>query len=90
MTYNARCVNHLKPPPETARRPAPLLPDLARAPEDRRNVIVDLTPAGRDLIEKTFPQHAQDIAEAMAGLDAAELATLETLLRKLGQAAARQ
>ena len=58
----------------------------ARAPQDRRSVIVDLTPAGRELIEKTFPQHAQDIAAAMAGLDALELATLETLLRKLGRA----
>jgi len=58
----------------------------ARAPQDRRSVIVDLTPAGRELIEKTFPQHAQDIAAAMAGLDTAELATLETLLRKLGTA----
>lgn len=59
----------------------------ARAPQDRRSVIVDLTPAGRELIEKTFPQHAQDIAAAMAGLDQAELATLEILLRKLGLAA---
>ena len=50
-------------------------------------MIVDLTPAGRELIEKTFPQHAQDIAAAMAGLDQAELATLEILLRKLGLAA---
>ena len=55
-----------------------------RAPRDRRSVIVDLTPAGRALIEGVFPQHANDIASAMAGLNSAELATLETLLRKLG------
>lgn len=55
-----------------------------RAPRDRRSVIVDLTPAGRALIEGVFPQHANDIAAAMAGLNSAELATLETLLRKLG------
>ena len=60
----------------------------ARASRDRRSVIVDLTPEGRELIETIFPQHAQDIAAAMAGLDAAELANLETLLRKLGLAAA--
>lgn len=62
----------------------------ARVPQDRRSVIVDLTPTGRVLIEKTFPQHAQDIAAAMTGLDATELATLETLLRKLGLAAAAE
>ena len=55
-----------------------------RAPRDRRSVIVDLTPAGRALIEGVFPQHANDIAASMAGLNSAELATLETLLRKLG------
>jgi MarR family transcriptional regulator, 2-MHQ and catechol-resistance regulon repressor len=59
----------------------------SRAPQDRRSVIVDLTPAGRTLIESVFPQHAQDIAAAMAGLDATELAALEVLLRKLGLAA---
>lgn len=58
-----------------------------RAPQDRRSVIVDLTPAGRALIEVIFPQHARDIAAVMAGLDAAELATLDALLRKLGLAA---
>jgi len=62
----------------------------ARAPQDRRSVIVDLTPTGRVRIEKTFPQHAQDIAAAMTGLDATELATLEALLRKLGLAAAAE
>ena len=55
-----------------------------RAPRDRRSVIVDLTPAGRALIEGVFPQHANDIAASMAGLNSAELAALETLLRKLG------
>ena len=58
-----------------------------RAPQDRRNVIVDLTPAGRDWIAGLFPHHAQDIAAAMAGLAPAELATLEGLLRKLGHSA---
>ncbi len=59
-----------------------------RAPQDRRSVIVDLTPAGRELIENVFPHHAQDIAAAMSGLNPAEMDTLETLLRKLGLTAA--
>ncbi len=51
---------------------------------DRRRVEVALTESGRCLIERIFPTHAADIAAAMGGLDAAELATLDRLLRKLG------
>jgi MarR family 2-MHQ and catechol resistance regulon transcriptional repressor len=55
-----------------------------RVAADRRNVEVDLTPAGRDFIGDLFPHHAQDIAGAMAGLTDAEIATLDTLLRRVG------
>jgi MarR family 2-MHQ and catechol resistance regulon transcriptional repressor len=58
-----------------------------RAPSDRRSVLVDLTPAGRTLIQSVFPGHAADIAAAMAGLDRGELRELGRLLRKLGLAA---
>jgi MarR family 2-MHQ and catechol resistance regulon transcriptional repressor len=58
-----------------------------RTPSDRRSVLVDLTPAGRTLIQSVFPGHAADIAAAMAGLDRAELCELGALLRKLGLAA---
>jgi MarR family 2-MHQ and catechol resistance regulon transcriptional repressor len=54
---------------------------------DRRQVQVQLTPSGRALIESVFPPHAAGIAAAMAGLDAAETAQLDALLRKLGRAA---
>lgn len=57
---------------------------------DRRQVRVELTSAGRAMIEDIFPRHAADIAQAMAGLDAAELALLDGLLRKLGMAALRE
>lgn len=57
-----------------------------RGTADRRQVIVELTAAGRDLIEQVFPRHAGDIAQAMAGLDGGELAQLDALLRKLGMA----
>ncbi len=56
---------------------------------DRRLVLVGLTPCGRSLIEKVFPPHAAGIAAAMAGLDQAETAQLDALLRKLGHAAQR-
>jgi MarR family 2-MHQ and catechol resistance regulon transcriptional repressor len=53
---------------------------------DRRMVRVELTPAGRALIEGVFPRHAEDIARAMGGLDERELAQLDGLLRRLGRA----
>ncbi|MCC6718669.1 MAG: MarR family transcriptional regulator [Acetobacteraceae bacterium] len=56
-----------------------------RVAHDRRQVRVELSDAGRDLIARVFPAHAADIAAAMAGLDAAELAALDGLLRKLGR-----
>lgn len=59
-----------------------------RKPGDRRAVRVELTAAGRDKIAALFPRHAAAIAAAMAGLSREELATLETLLRKLGRSAA--
>jgi MarR family 2-MHQ and catechol resistance regulon transcriptional repressor len=60
----------------------------SRQQRDRRAVQVDLTGAGRDLIEPLFADHARDIAGAMAGLDGGELRQLSVLLRKLGTAAA--
>ena len=59
-----------------------------RCPEDRRLVKVELTEAGQTLIEALFPSHALDIAEAMAGLNTADIAMLADLLRRLGTAAA--
>ncbi len=57
-----------------------------RAEQDRRQVRVELTQAGRALIEDIFPRHAADIAHAMGGLSPVELETLGHLLRKLGTA----
>ena len=54
---------------------------------DRRSVRVELTQAGRALIEDLFPQHAADIARAMSGLTRPEQRQLGALLRKLGLAA---
>jgi len=55
-----------------------------RAPEDRRSLRIELTGQGRTLIEGLFPDHARDIATAMAPLSHAELDVLDGLLRKLG------
>ena len=59
-----------------------------RASDDRRQVRVELTPAGQAMIEHVFPRHAEDIATAMSGLTTVELDQLGVLLRKLGLAAA--
>ena len=58
-----------------------------RGTADRRQVRVELTDAGRAMIEHVFPRHAEDIARAMSGLDGAELRALGELLRRLGMAA---
>lgn len=59
-----------------------------RVETDRRNVEVGLTGAGQDFISGLFPLHAGDIAALMQPLSDAEIATLDRLLRRLGQAAA--
>jgi MarR family 2-MHQ and catechol resistance regulon transcriptional repressor len=59
----------------------------SRDAADRRLVRVELTAAGRTLIEGLFPLHAGDIAEAMRGLDGPELRTLSRLLRGLSRVA---
>jgi len=58
--------------------------ERVRHGSDRRQVLVQLTPVGRALIESVFPPHAAMIAEAMSNLDDAEMAQLDRLLRKLG------
>jgi len=55
-----------------------------RRGDDRRNVTAHLTPPGRRLIAKVFPDHAANIAAAFAALTAAEQDELARLTRKLG------
>jgi MarR family 2-MHQ and catechol resistance regulon transcriptional repressor len=56
-----------------------------RDPEDRRMVIVSLTPQGRELIQGIFPRHVTAIVEEMSVLTIEEQATLGRLCRKLGK-----
>lgn len=60
---------------------------VRRARRDGRSVQIELTDAGRSLIEGLFPAHADDIARSFAVLSPAELATLDELLRRVGQGA---
>ena len=56
-------------------------------PEDRRRVIVALTPAGGALLESTFETHFRCQGELFADLSAEELTTLVVLLRRVKGAA---
>jgi MarR family 2-MHQ and catechol resistance regulon transcriptional repressor len=56
--------------------------------EDRRVRRVQLTPDGRRLIERVFPQHAARVTELMSALTRDEQRDLGRLCRKLGRAAA--
>ena len=51
---------------------------------DRRQVTVSLTPAGRHLIESVFPVHAARIAALYRALSAEEQDALGALSKKLG------
>jgi MarR family 2-MHQ and catechol resistance regulon transcriptional repressor len=54
---------------------------------DKRFVQARITPAGRKLIAKIFPEHARRITEVMAHLNTQEQDDLGSLCRKLGKAA---
>lgn len=51
--------------------------------QDRRVCIVNLTDKGHNLIENSFPQHADKLEEAFTDLNEAELKQLIKLLRKV-------
>ncbi|KFA90127.1 MarR family winged helix-turn-helix transcriptional regulator [Archangium violaceum] len=55
-----------------------------RSPEDRRVVVVSLTPEGRRVIERVFPAHAAHVTALMGALSAEEQETLGELCKKLG------
>lgn len=59
-----------------------------RQEDDRRKVIVSLTPSGRRLIARIFPQHAAAITAEMGRLSPEEQETLRALCRKLGRGTA--
>ncbi|MBX6314149.1 MAG: MarR family transcriptional regulator [Isosphaeraceae bacterium] len=64
------------------------LVERRNAPEDRRVRVVHLTPAGRQLIETVFADHAKDMERLIEVLRPEERATLVELLKKVGRKAA--
>jgi MarR family 2-MHQ and catechol resistance regulon transcriptional repressor len=58
-----------------------------RQEKDRRMVEIQLTPKGRRLITRIFPEHAKVIARVMGELTPAEQEDLRRIARKLGRGA---
>ncbi len=56
-----------------------------RDEHDRRVVMVELTPTGREVIASIFPQQAAAIAEEMSVLTPDEQRQLAALCKKLGR-----
>jgi MarR family 2-MHQ and catechol resistance regulon transcriptional repressor len=56
-----------------------------RQTSDRRVIVAQLTDKGRELYERTWPNHLDAIVRSMAVLSGTEQATLSRLLRKLGK-----
>ena len=54
-----------------------------RLADDRRAVLVALTPAGAELVERAFPGHAERVRSTFATLDEEEKRSLASLCRKL-------
>ncbi len=55
--------------------------------EDKRVRTVDLTCKGRDLIQRVYAQHKQDLEEVMSGVCPGERARLRAALKSIGLAA---
>jgi MarR family 2-MHQ and catechol resistance regulon transcriptional repressor len=55
--------------------------------QDRRMIQIHLTPKGRRLITRVFPEHAKMVAKVMSKLSAAEQEQLRKIARKLGRGA---
>jgi MarR family transcriptional regulator, 2-MHQ and catechol-resistance regulon repressor len=54
--------------------------------ENRRNVLVQLTPEGREVFDRVFPLHIAHLKERFDKLDPAELELLKVLLGRLRHA----
>jgi MarR family 2-MHQ and catechol resistance regulon transcriptional repressor len=64
------------------------LVERKRNEDDRRSILVQLTPKGKELFAKSFPNHANYVADLASVLSEAEQLRLGRLLKKLGTALA--
>ncbi len=54
-----------------------------RLEHDRRAAAIQLTAAGRELVDRLFPEHTERVASAFSALDEGEKRQLADLCRKL-------
>jgi MarR family 2-MHQ and catechol resistance regulon transcriptional repressor len=54
-----------------------------RLARDRRTASVSLTPSGREIVDRLFPEHTERVSDAFAMLDEAEKRSLAEICRKL-------
>ena len=54
-----------------------------RLASDRRAAALDLTPEGRELVDRLFPEHSDRVTTAFAALDEEEKRSFAELCRKL-------
>ena len=57
-----------------------------RQEDDRRKILVHLTPEGHRLISEMIPRHVKAIVKEMQGLEPGEQEALRRICRKLGRA----
>ena len=61
-----------------------------RQEDDRRMIKIHLTPQGRKLIERVFPEHAKAITRELSVLAPGDQENLRRLCRKLGRGGEKQ
>jgi MarR family transcriptional regulator, 2-MHQ and catechol-resistance regulon repressor len=54
-----------------------------RCPDDRRVSYTGITDSGREILDRTFPEHARNLREIFAGFGERDLATLDELLDRI-------
>ncbi|CAM3474989.1 MULTISPECIES: MarR family winged helix-turn-helix transcriptional regulator [Saccharibacillus] len=59
------------------------------SPDDRRVIYAEITDQGRELFDRIFPEHADEVGRIMGGLTAAETEAAAELLKKLGKGTQR-
>ena len=66
------------------------LVERIRSAEDRRVIVVQLTPTGKKKFLEIFPKHAECVARAASVLSSAEMGEMSRLLKKLGVSLAKE
>jgi MarR family transcriptional regulator, 2-MHQ and catechol-resistance regulon repressor len=51
--------------------------------DDRRAVLVRLTPLGHEMVDRLFPEHTARVSAAFSALDEEEMRSLSAICRKL-------